>query len=576
MTTMSNGAVVIPKNIGRQSILRDRNKNTVAPHQPTSEHVVKWLATPPNSWIVNYLGTLYDKEGIEAILEFIDNSIDALSKKSIIKILSDPNNKHVSEIIIADNGTGISEETLPEAMRLAADTGHDDNDIGKFGTGMKSAAFNLGTKMVMYTRDVYHPNCPGLRVEMSIESMNANGGEPGVLWNFMSTEDNIFFAKHVPEEEEGVPAKNGTVIHITGIRNNDRKAKTARAFREKLTKRFAVIYRDMLQNPDVRELTVMGSRNNSIQKVEPTPENDPIGWDTYPDGQLCQWTNVKWKGSNFQYRVMFISKALAAEVDGQPDLGQRGRRATSRQGYSFIRAGRLIASGEFKNVVGIEANAAYNGLLVEVRFDPNLDDEFGVKYTKNGVSLKQGLRDKIESLTKQYRSAAHQSNRVKFIAKESTSQKEATLSEFDAYSKQFLPTKEKALSLPRPHKVATSSTSNGQNKTSTGTTKRKRRSKFVYDFRPDDGVGRDELWKTELKADNTIEAHVSTKHPLYDYFHSLNPKDEEHPEYKEMRTTLKHIFFALCTTDLEFEGEDTDFLERFKNTFARNLRTLMG
>ena len=86
MTTISNGAVVIPKNIGRQSILRDRNKNNVTPHQPTSEHVVKWLATPPNSWIVNYLGTLYDKEGIEAILEFIDNSIDALSKKSIIKI----------------------------------------------------------------------------------------------------------------------------------------------------------------------------------------------------------------------------------------------------------------------------------------------------------------------------------------------------------------------------------------------------------------------------------------------------------------------------------------------------------
>ena len=613
MSTLREGVTVIPKNIGRQSILRDRNKNKVATPQPAAailsdEATVKavsdqvdndiaatgpdyqaereywkqrileqmnvqetgWVATPPSCYILEYLGTLYDQEGIESCEDLgPDNAIDADASHIVVKVINEPGEKYINELIFADNGHGFSPAKLLEAMRLAADTGHDENDIGKFGTGMKSAAFNLGNKLVMYTRSEDNP--AGLRVEMSIESMLENGGIPGIDWDLMSGADMEFFAKHVPDGSD-----IGTVISVTGIRNNDRKAKTAEAYRKKLCKRFAVVYRDLLQNPDVRKLTVMGSRQCSAQVITPTPENDPIGWDAYPDGRLCDWTNVKWKATNFQYRAMFVSKTLAVNLEGQPDFNKRGRRATSKQGYSFIRAGRLIAAGEFKDIVGIESNAAYNGLLIEVRFESDLDAEFGVKYTKNGVSLRQGLRDKIESLTKKYRSAAHQSNRQKYIPEDSPSNKEVTEAEFDAYNKQFLPTKERALSLPRPVKSATPSTKSGEKGTTSTKRRGGRRSKFTYDFRPSADVESAELWKAELKTDNTIEARVSTKHPLYDYFHSLDPKDEEHPEYKAMRTTLKHVFFALCSTDLEFEGDDLDFLDRFKSTFARNLRTLMS
>ena len=588
MTTLRDGVVVIPKNIGRQSILRDKNKNKVANPQPVShsketlkavdefventfdapeEHPLKWVATPPGAHILDYLGTLYDKEGLEAFEELVDNAFDADSKHVVIKIINKPGEKSIEEVIVADNGTGISIESLLEAMRLAADTNQRANGIGKFGTGMKSAAFNLGSRLVVYTRS--EDEDFGYRVEMDIDTMMKQGGVPGVMWGVMSPVDQEYFMKHVPDT-----SKHGTVVYISGIKNDDRRAKTASAYRNKLQKRLAITYRDLLQNPTRRKITVMGaSRSDSIQQVEPSPLNDPIGWDTYPDGQLCPWTTVQFKGSSFQYRVMFISKALAAAIEDQPDYGITGRRAPSQIGYSFIRAGRRIASNLFESIVGVKQGSNYNGLKVEVKFEPDLDNEFGVKYTKNGVSLSQSLKDTLESTTKHYRTNAWTDNRKKLLTEPPPSQEEETTAKFDAYNKQFLPRKERSLSLPRPNKSVAPSTGTvaGSTETSTNGTKKKRRSKFTYDFHPSNDVNRDELWRAKLKVDNTIEAGVSNIHPLVDFFHKIDPEEEE------LRMVFMHLFFALCLTDLEFESEEEQaYLKKFKRHFALNLESLMA
>ena len=84
----SSGVTVIPKNIGRQGVLRDRNKNKVTTARAVSygkatlkavndyvdntidaseeyaelkrnclkQHMLKWLATSPTAWSVSRLG----------------------------------------------------------------------------------------------------------------------------------------------------------------------------------------------------------------------------------------------------------------------------------------------------------------------------------------------------------------------------------------------------------------------------------------------------------------------------------------------------------------------------------------
>ena len=78
-----------------------------------------------------------------AIADVIDNSISAHC--SFVKILfpTDPLNKKCVGIL--DDGEGMSNETLFEAMRYgstASESTRNDNDLGRFGLGMKSASLS--------------------------------------------------------------------------------------------------------------------------------------------------------------------------------------------------------------------------------------------------------------------------------------------------------------------------------------------------------------------------------------------------------------------------------------------------
>lgn len=85
-----------------------------------------------------------------AIADIIDNSIAA--DASEIKILFDWDGRR---ILIVDNGIGMNEAALIKNMRIgsadpkAARTG---KDLGRFGMGMKTAAFSLGRKMTVITK----------------------------------------------------------------------------------------------------------------------------------------------------------------------------------------------------------------------------------------------------------------------------------------------------------------------------------------------------------------------------------------------------------------------------------------
>lgn len=74
----------------------------------------------------------------EAVSDLLDNSIDACARTVLIRLWHD--GERLSGVSIVDDGLGMSEEVLDEAMRFASQLPHKDADLGKFGLGLKSAS----------------------------------------------------------------------------------------------------------------------------------------------------------------------------------------------------------------------------------------------------------------------------------------------------------------------------------------------------------------------------------------------------------------------------------------------------
>ena len=87
-----------------------------------------------------------------ALADLIDNSISA--DASQVEILIDTNNTPYT-LFIADNGIGMNEQQLKNCMRFPSKSPDDErvnNDLGRFGLGMKTASFSQTRKFTTLTR----------------------------------------------------------------------------------------------------------------------------------------------------------------------------------------------------------------------------------------------------------------------------------------------------------------------------------------------------------------------------------------------------------------------------------------
>ena len=87
-----------------------------------------------------------------AVADIIDNSITA--KANNIWILHDWNEEN-SSIAILDDGDGMSEKILREAMRLGSvspSEERDNGDLGRFGLGLKTASLSQWRRLTVSTK----------------------------------------------------------------------------------------------------------------------------------------------------------------------------------------------------------------------------------------------------------------------------------------------------------------------------------------------------------------------------------------------------------------------------------------
>jgi DNA topoisomerase VI subunit B len=93
--------------------------------------------TPDRSLMLKLGNSGYSLD--ESVAEFVDNSIDAMLEKRNLRVDVEINK---GRILVKDNGRGMSREEIGNALKLGASK--KENQLGKFGLGMKTACLSLG------------------------------------------------------------------------------------------------------------------------------------------------------------------------------------------------------------------------------------------------------------------------------------------------------------------------------------------------------------------------------------------------------------------------------------------------
>ncbi len=302
----------------------------------------------------------------EALADLVDNSIDADAQIISVSVQSKNNQPQIS---IADNGKGMSEAVLDQAMRLGSITQRDLNsDLGKFGMGLVTASLSIAKRCHVITR-----------------------GEDGCLSSAWDVDDIIAqnaFLKHLaratPEEEEILNSaigqeSTGTLVTLTNCDNLSNR--NTSSFSSTLRTHVGRIHRYFI---DAGKKISVG--DEEVPALDPLqlgdPETELVMDDVIPvsvseDGEK--------KTENVRVRIVLVPEAPVTDTDFGKSL--------KNQGFYVMRNQREVMNANSLDF--FTKHNDFNRMRGEVFFPGTLDRLVGIEFTKRQVNFEQSLRDQL-------------------------------------------------------------------------------------------------------------------------------------------------------------------------------------
>ena len=345
-----------------------------------------------NSYLaLNALREVGYRSTATAIAELVDNSIEAEADDIHIMTFSKDEkvSKRVSyrvqKLAVLDNGKGMLEEEIANCLSLGWGTRLETREgLGRFGFGLKGASISQCRHIEIYSwRD---GNCFHTYMDLDeIRDDNLQELRPAKKAKLPKFVDKKF-------------KDSGTLVIWSKLDKVD--FTKPRTLLKRMDSELCRIYRHFLDDDDAygRERNVKMIDYNmdtkSVVHASRLKANDPLYLLTPSNapGSEGEKTNEPYekpytipieyapgKVSDVEIRLS-IAKPETQAMGGNSELGKHYGNNT---GISFVRAGREIDFGGFDFVNRSEARHRWWG--VEVRFNPELDELFGVTNNKQQI-----------------------------------------------------------------------------------------------------------------------------------------------------------------------------------------------
>ncbi|MEU0490779.1 ATP-binding protein [Nocardiopsis sp. NPDC006139] len=329
-----------------------------------------------------------------AICDIVDNSVAANSSRISIKLEREPNmsearRNSAARYIIADDGDGMNQEEIIEALALGAGGQYSSGSLGKYGLGLKSAGLSQGDRIEVVSAREGGAWCKAILDLPHIE-------RTGKLECFFADPD----SDDLERIEELIPGvDHGTMITIGKI--HKRNHPSIRKTREALRVNLGVTYFYFLRpNGGELEVALDGSQ---VEPFDPlfAKEADLAGNldDSTWDGRDVRWlertTSVVLDAENrVEAKIEATQLVHPPAFENPAEIRKKYMIGASHYGFYVYRNKRLIRRAEKFNGL-IPSDQDYFSFRGRILIDDTADDAFNIDVKKSDILLSEEAEEAL-------------------------------------------------------------------------------------------------------------------------------------------------------------------------------------
>ncbi len=434
-----------------------------------------------------------------SVMDLLDNSVDAQASNIEITISEE---KGDIRIIIEDDGLGMDEDTLDEALRLGSDTSREPGDLGKFGLGLVTASIGLSRRVELYTREL--------------------GGD--LLYGGFDLDDiaeQDRFLKWIQRvtEIEGLTNAKGTRIQLSKTDRISNRSVTT--FASTLRKKIGQVFRKFLKAD--RKITVNGK---AVEPIDPLMLSDP-------DTLLMLETEIEVEGGG----------SVEVRVVELPDLGPAGNSdrgiVAQNSGFYVLRNNREIIEAQTFDFY--KKHPDFSHFRAEISFDGSLDAVFHTDVKKMSINPSQSFLDKLRQATQSLITQVGKQGRARANVKRG--QIDHSIAEGNITRRATL--------IPKPKALVEKRSSRGKSGTHAKGAGSKNRAPHITDLKTISGLkvvfeegsyGEDPFYQVRQEG-RTIWVGYNRDHPFWREL-------VEHGAEPKVVATLDYLVFAMANAEL--------------------------
>lgn len=494
-------------------------------------------------------------DNVSAIADLIDNSIDANATNINLDICTE--DKEI-KIYLMDNGEGMAENVLREALKVGSDVPKIRSEhLGFFGMGLCTASWSMARCFDIYTKTKGENFIHHARVDL-----DKIAKENKYVFDYEQLNNSDVFEEQYSLVGGGKKKSfidvSGTLLLLSKVDRPDTSNTTNLG--NKIKKHAQRIFR-MFLNSKV-SMVINGN------KCEPF---DPLFWE---DETTEQWSNetktfiVNGRQIDLDIKMVRISKdkygQKAKTANGIDKIGIKN------QGFYILRNNREIAN-EISLLENYKKHPSTNNFRCEISFSGDIDDCFYMNFRKKDFALEQSLNDQLEAYIVPNVTQIIKKNQSENKTKASSND----IEKLDELSKNIVK-KKNLLILPSSKKETRNSP---QNKSGTkkskekGSPRKPNKVKTVIsdlvEWRHEKGGEKSNLYYAEQKG-STIIITLNADHPLYNITFGKSKISKNN----EAHNVFAYLIYSLASAELYYVGDSEDYEERLE--IIDNIKTVMS
>lgn len=312
------------------------------------------------------------KSTVNAVSELVDNSIQAGARNIAINIVATDDETWPLVVTVLDDGCGMGAETLRTAMRFGGSSRFNDRSgLGRYGMGLPNASLSQARRVEVTS---WRSGSPPLRTHLDVDEIAAGT------------------CVEVPEPEQvrrppEALGPTGTLVRWSRCDrlDNVRGSTVVRKLHNGLGRKFRYFLWEE------GSITINGSGVDPVDPLYLREDSVTTGAEQFGNDIVVP---MEVDGCVGEVRIRF-SLLPVLRWSGLSNDDKRRLGIAKGAGVSVVRAGREVDYGWF--FMGEKRRENYDDWWrCEVRFDPVLDEVFGITHTKQQISPKHLVVQEVE------------------------------------------------------------------------------------------------------------------------------------------------------------------------------------